>query len=164
MPAGKSTAAAREHLLDLLTPVVEAAGYDLEDVSVTAAGRRSLVRVSVDKDGGIDLDAVAEVSRMISEALDGNDDGFAEPYVLEVGSPGVDRPLTDPRHWRRAAGRLVTVEVAGKALTGRVLGTDDTGTTLDVSGKQERVAWTDLGTGRVQVEFNRADADTEDDE
>ena len=102
----------REHLLDVLAPVVAATGYDLEDVTVTSAGRRSLVRVIVDADGGVDLDAVAEVSRVVSEALDGDADGgaaFAGPYVLEVSSPGVDRPLTEPRHWRRAIGRLVQV-------------------------------------------------------
>ena len=89
-------------------------GYDLEEVSVTAAGRRSLIRVTVDGDDGIDLDGIATVSRAVSEALDAAEqDGpaFAGPYVLEVSSPGVDRPLTEPRHWRRALGRLVTVPV-----------------------------------------------------
>lgn len=161
MPAAKSAAAAREHLLALLTPVVESAGYDLEDISVTAAGRRSVVRVSVDADGGIDLDAVAEVSRLISETLDSTDgspSGFSDPYVLEVGSPGVDRPLTEPRHWRRAAGRLVKVGDT----TGRIVDTDDAGVTLDVAGTRQVLPWADLGTGRVQVEFNRADPAEED--
>ncbi len=99
---------ARADLLDLLAPVVAAAGYDLEDVTVTAAGRRSLVRVIVDADEGVDLDGVADVSRAVSNALD-DGDAFAGPFVLEVSSPGVDRPLTEPRHWRRARGRLVTV-------------------------------------------------------
>src|SRR3954465_1150761 len=115
--AGASAAQAREHLLDLLGPVVAGAGYDLEDVAVSAAGRRSLVRVTVDADGGIDLDAVAVISRLVSDAPDadatptGSPRALANAYVLEVSSPGVDRPLTEPRHWRRATGRLVRVEI-----------------------------------------------------
>ena len=113
-PAGSRTSAhAREHLLELLAPVVADTGYDLEDVTVTSAGRRSLVRVIVDADGGVDLDAVADVSRAVSDALDADaaTPDFAGPYVLEVSSPGVDRPLTEPRHWRRAVGRLVQVQI-----------------------------------------------------
>ncbi|MDQ2748768.1 MAG: ribosome maturation factor RimP [Actinomycetota bacterium] len=160
--AGGSAAQTRERLLGLLGPVVAAAGYDLEDVAVSVAGRRSLVRVSVDAEGGIDLDAVAEVSRVVSAAIDETDaDGFgglafAGPYVLEVSSPGVDRPLTEPRHWRRATGRLVTAPVAGVTLTGRVLDTSGSGVTLEVAGTPRVVPWGELGRGTVEVEFNRS--------
>jgi ribosome maturation factor RimP len=160
--AGGSAAHAREHLLDQLAPLVAEAGYDLEDVSVTAAGRRSLVRVTVDADGGIDLDAVAVVSRLISDALDADASNPGSPralsgaYVLEVSSPGVDRPLTEPRHWRRAAGRLVTAVAAGQPLTGRIEAVDDAGVTFDVDGTTRQVSWAELGRGKVQVEFNRA--------
>jgi ribosome maturation factor RimP len=165
-PAGASAAAAngraREHLLQLLEPVVSGAGYDLEDVTVTSAGRRSLVRVTVDADGGIDLDAVAVVSRLVSDALDADAEDPASPralagaYVLEVSSPGVDRPLTEPRHWRRAAGRLVKVEVDGRPVVGRIAAVDDAGVTLEVEGGGARtLAWAGLGRGKVQVEFNR---------
>jgi len=160
--AGGSAAQTRERLLGLLGPVVSAAGYDLDDITVTAAGRRSLVRVSVDVDGGIDLDAVGEVSRLVSDAIDGTDAAgpggvaFAGPYVLEVSSPGIDRPLTQQRHWRRATGRLVHVQVGQHPVTGRVLDTSDSGITLDVDGARQDVPWGDLGRGRVQVEFNRA--------
>src|SRR3954465_3991900 len=102
-------AVSRQRVRDVLEPVVAGAGYDLEDVHVTAAGRRSVVRVVVDRDGGLDLDAVAEVSRVVSGVLDETDGTGEAPYTLEVTSPGVDRPLTEPRHWRRAAGRLVRV-------------------------------------------------------
>jgi ribosome maturation factor RimP len=82
-----------------IEPVVASAGYDLEELVVTPAGRRSVVRVVVDRDRGVTLDDIAEVSRAVSEVLDRNDDGMGRtPYVLEVTSPGVDRPLTDPRH------------------------------------------------------------------
>jgi ribosome maturation factor RimP len=149
---------AREHLLDLLAPVVAAAGCDLEDVTVAAAGRRSVVRVVVDADGGVDLDAVAAVSRAVSEALDADTPGgsaFAGPYVLEVSSPGVDRPLSAPRHWQRAVGRVVSVPVGEATLTARVVATTAAGVRFDVDGEHRDVAWRELGPGRVQVEFTR---------
>jgi ribosome maturation factor RimP len=159
--AGGSAAQTRERLLGLLGPVVAAVGYDLEDLTVTVAGRRSLIRVIVDTDGGIDLDAVAEVSRVVSLAIDDTDAGspggvaFAGPYVLEVSSPGVDRPLTEPRHWRRAVGRLVTVPVAATTTTGRVIDTSGSGVTLEIGGARRDIAWGELGHGTVEVEFNR---------
>jgi ribosome maturation factor RimP len=153
-------------------PVVTAAGYDLEDLVVRAAGQRSVVRVVIDRDAGVSLDDVAELSRSVSEVLDAGGDGMGRsPYVLEVTSPGVDRPLTLPRHWRRNAGRLVTVAVgpekAREQVTGRLLRVTDEGVVLAVEkggakkGQVRRavgersVAWTELGEGRVQVEFTR---------
>ena len=164
--SGPSATRARQQLLDLLRPVVDDAGYDLEDIAVSSAGRRSLVRVTVDADGGIDLDAVAVVSRVVSDALDAvsfTDGGpLAGAYVLEVSSPGVDRPLTEPRHWRRATGRLVSAEVAGRRVTGRITDVDGEGVTLDCDGTPRRAGWSELGRGRVQVEFNRAEHDDAD--
>jgi ribosome maturation factor RimP len=159
--AGGSAAQTRERLLGLLGPVIAGAGYDLEDITVTSAGRRSVVRVSVDADGGIDLDAVATVSRVVSEAIDETEadapggPAFAGPYVLEVSSPGVDRPLTEPRHWRRATGHLVQVPVEGRMITARVLAASGSAVTLDVDGSRREVPWGQLGAGTVQVEFNR---------
>jgi ribosome maturation factor RimP len=151
-------AVSRQRVRAAVEPAVTAAGFDLEDVEVVAAGRRSVVRVIVDHDGGIDLDAVAEVSRVVSETLDATDATGSSPYTLEVTSPGVDRPLTQPRHWRRATGRLVTVTVADRgSLTGRIRAADDTTVTLDVDGAEQTVALADLGPGRIQVEFNRSD-------
>jgi ribosome maturation factor RimP len=156
--AGPPPDAARQHLTGLLGPVVESSGYDLEDVTVTRAGRRSLVRVIVDADGGVDLDAVADVSRAISAALD-DGDPFAGPYVLEVSSPGVDRPLREPRHWRRATGRLVAVDAGDTPIVGRILDSNDQGVTLEVDGARRHLPWSGLGAGRVQVEFNRRTED-----
>jgi ribosome maturation factor RimP len=162
--AGSSAAQAREHLLDLLAPLVSEAGYDLEDVTVSAAGRRSMVRVTVDADGGIDLDAVATISRIVSDALDADSEDPKSPralsgaFVLEVSSPGVDRPVTEPRHWRRAIGRVVTAQSKGKTITGRVTSVDDDdGVTLEIQGKPRTIGWADLGRGKVQVEFNRSE-------
>jgi ribosome maturation factor RimP len=163
-PASKPAALLRARLLELLAPVVAAAGLELDDVTVTAAGRRSLIRVSVDAEGGVDLDGIATVSRAISESLDADTPGgpdFSDPYVLEVSSPGVDRPLTEARHWTRAIGRMVEVDLDGAPVLARIRATDEAGVTLEVAGVKGRpsktriAAWASLGRGRVQVEFNR---------
>ncbi|MET9337639.1 ribosome maturation factor RimP [Nonomuraea sp. NPDC003804] len=157
------SASSRDHLMKLLEPVVATAGLDLEDVTITRAGRRSVLRVVVDKDGGVTLDDIAEVSQAVSDTLDGDDTMGQAPYTLEVSSPGVDRPLTEPRHWRRAAKRLVKAELRdGGLVEGRVLGADDDGVEIDVAGALRRIDYQDLARGRVQVEFRRFE-DEEDD-
>jgi ribosome maturation factor RimP len=150
-------AAAKARVRAVIEPVVTAAGYDLEDVSVSRAGRRHVVRVLVDADGGITLDDVAVVSREMSAALDAADESGGEvvpgEYQLEVGSPGVDRPLTAPRHWRRNVGRLVAV----RGLTGRIVAAGDEGVVLDVAGTAREIPYPELGPGKVQIEFKRMD-------
>ena len=154
---------ATPRVLALLEPVVSAAGYDLEDLTVSPAGKRSVVRVLVDKDGGVTLDDVADVSRLVSEALDVADEQdptlLGTSYVLEVSSPGVDRPLTEPRHWRRNVGRLVSATLRdGSTAAGRITAADEAGVVLD----DDRVLpWAEVARGLVQVEFNRKD-DVED--
>ncbi len=148
----------RDRLVGLLAPLVEAAGLDLEDVVVVPAGKRRLVRVVVDGDDGVSLDDVAVVSRSISTALDEADAEVLgrAPYTLEVTSPGVDRPLTAPRHWRRARGRLVRATLAdGGAVTGRVTAADDESVLLDVDGAERRLAFPEVARATVQVEFSR---------
>src|SRR6476619_5993921 len=98
-----------DRIAEVIRPVVTAAGMDLESVRVSAAGRRRLLRVVVDSDRGVSLDDAAEISRQLSAVLDEATVMGDFPYTLEVSAPGVDRPLTEPRHWRRATGRLVEV-------------------------------------------------------
>jgi ribosome maturation factor RimP len=158
MTARNASGTRRQELITLLGPVVASAGYDLEDLLVSAAGRRSVIRVIVDSDTGIDLDAVADVARAVSEALD-NDNGagaaFASPYGCEVSSPGVDRPLTEPRHWRRAVGRLVRTTAAGSELRARIIAVDDDAVSLEQAADLRVVPWNQLGEGRIEVEFSR---------
>lgn len=146
----------------LLAPIVRAAGLDLESVRVASAGRRRLLRVVVDADGGVSLDDIALVSREASTRLDDAGAMGEVPYTLEVSSPGVDRPLTQPRHWRRAAGRLVRVPVAGPdgetAVEGRVIAAGEAAVTLEVGGERREFGYAELGPGRVQVEFGRPEA------
>lgn len=150
--------AVRGQLTDLLRPVVERAGLDLEDVAVNRAGSRSVVRVVVDADGGLDLDAVAEVSREVATVLDDADDVLRGAYVLEVTSPGVDRPLTAPRHWRRALTRKVAVtRTDGREVVGRLTEADesaDGSATLIGDDGPVQVRYADVRRAAVQVEFS----------
>ena len=96
-------------------------GLDVEAVEVTPAGKRRVLRVAVDKDGGVTLDDVADATREVYRVLDESDVMGEQPYTLEVTSRGVDRPLTLPRHWRRNEDRLVKVTLAdGGEVTGRI--------------------------------------------
>jgi len=144
-------------IADVIRPVVTAAGMDLESVRVSAAGRRRLLRVVVDSDRGVSLDDAATISRKLSAALDTAPVMGDFPYTLEVSSPGVDRPLTDQRHWRRAVGRLVQVTAADAgSLSGRVVAADSDGVTLDVGDDpktRRRFGYAALSAGAVQVEF-----------
>jgi ribosome maturation factor RimP len=162
------TADDSEKLAGLLEPVIATAGMDLEAVRVTRAGRRRLLRIVVDADGGAGLDEIAKVSQKISACLDSSGAMGDAPYTLEVSSPGVDRPLTEPRHWRRAQGRLVTVPLASPregpaaargtaAVRGRVVRASEHGVALDVDGTRRDFAYAELGPGRVEVEFARED-------
>jgi ribosome maturation factor RimP len=145
-------------LENFLRPIVEQFGCDLEAAEVTpAGGRRRQLRVLVDRDGGITMDDIADVSRAISKALDTDDIMGDGAYYLEVSSPGVDRPLTEPRHWRRNLDRLVTVTLnAGDKVTGRIKSVSDEAAELDVDGKRQHVAYADVAKAKVQIEFNRA--------
>jgi len=131
-------------------------GLDLEGVTLTSAGRHRMLRVAVDKDGGVSLDDLAEATRDLSVALDQTDLMGEHPYTLEVTSPGVDRPLTLPRHWRRNRDRLVTVTLADEeSVTGRIGSSDEHGVVLDVDGTERTYAYADVVRAKIQVEFSR---------
>jgi ribosome maturation factor RimP len=153
-----------ERLRGLLEPLVSSEGLDLEEIDVTPAGKRRVLRVVVDSDDGVRLDTCAELSRGLSQVLDETDAMGGAPYVLEVTSPGAERPLTEPRHYRRAAGRLIkahlTEPAGGGELTARITGVDATGVDLEVPGvkgrkpKARRLAFGDIAKARVEIEFN----------
>ena len=146
----------KEQLVDELTGPLLDSGYDLESVEVSPAGRRRLLRVAIDKDGGVTMDEIAEATKTISRLLDGSEVMGEQPYTLEVTSPGVDRPLTMPRHWRRNVGRLVAVSlVGGDELGGRINAADEETVELETSEGTRTLAIDDVAKARVQVEFNR---------
>jgi ribosome maturation factor RimP len=156
-----------EKVAGVLRPVVTP--LELESVELRTVGRRLVLRVLVDSDHGVTLDEVAVASRAVSDALDASDVLGDEPYTLEVSSPGVDRPLTEPRHWRRSVSRLVAVTLRdGREITGRVLSATDSEVELEVNTKgrisRTTVALADVAKAVVQVEFSRvAEADLADD-
>lgn len=150
-----------------LTPILEQFGLELEDVTVTPAGKRRLLRVTVDGDGprgrGPSLDDIAEATKAISVALDTSDAVGSSPYTLEVSTRGISKPLTAPRHWRRNQGRLVAVHlVDGTSVTGRIGSSDDDGVDLEVDETVRRIPYAEVGKAVVQVEFNRPKDDAGD--
>ncbi|MGW1463940.1 ribosome maturation factor RimP [Streptomyces sp. NPDC001493] len=156
-----------ERLRGLLEPLVAAVQLDLEEIEVSRAGRRRVLRIVVDSDDGVELDTCAELSRSLSEKLDETDAMGEDEYVLEVSSPGADRPLTEHRHYVRATGRLVkfklTAEAGADELIARVLEVDDEGLDLEVPGVKgrkptsRRIAFAEIDKARVEIEFNRKD-------
>jgi ribosome maturation factor RimP len=175
--ASSPGAADTARVTSVIEPVLHAMDVDLEGVKIASAGRRRVLRVIVDADGGVSLDDIAEISREISARLDAKNAMGDAPYTLEVSSPGVDRPLTQPRHWRRAIGRLVLVQVADDnqlsqqdppaghvSHTARVIDADQERVTLDIDGARRTVRYDDLGPGRVQIEFGRLSDEEEPDE
>ncbi|MFK8912132.1 ribosome maturation factor RimP [Streptomyces sp. YS-3] len=153
-----------ERLRGLLEPLVSAKDLDLEEIEVSRAGRRRMLRIVVDSDDGVELDTCAELSRAVSDALDESDVMGDEEYVLEVTSPGAERPLSELRHYLRATGRLARLTLnEGGELVARVLGADEEGVDLEVPGVKgrkataRRLAFSEIAKARVEIEFNRKD-------
>ncbi|MDO9378211.1 MAG: ribosome maturation factor RimP [Nocardioidaceae bacterium] len=147
-------------LAELLDQSVSPLGLDVDSVEITPAGKRRVVRVVLDSDDGLTLDQVARATRAITRNLDEDDSAMgAQAYTLEVSSRGVDKPLEEPKHWRRNVRRLVAVtfddESGTQAIEGRITAADDDGADLDVEGSPVRVSYADVRKARIQVEFNR---------
>lgn len=156
----------------LLEPLVLANRLYLEDVSIIAGSHR-VVHVVVDlpqeETGGVSLDVIAGMSRELSEVLDNDPDDDGRPYDLEVSSPGVGRPLTEARHWHRALGRMVKVNVIqGEKLTGRIQSVDEAGVTLipelavkkgmkPKQGEPVTLPFDRIRSGKVEIEFSHLD-------
>ena len=154
-----STDQTRDRLAEVLTEPLAANGLDVEAIELTPAGRRRLLRVAVDKDGGVTMDEIADATKQVSRLLDASDVMGEQPYTLEVTSPGTDRPLTLPRHWRRNESRLVKVTTHdGRTLTGRIGSSDDEAVTLDVDGAERVLPYGEVAKARVQIEFNRKES------
>jgi ribosome maturation factor RimP len=154
--------ALKDQISDLVTPAVSQAGFYLEDVHVATPGSHRIVTCIVDGDSSLNLDQVTTVSRLISELLDEATFMGETPFTLEVTSPGVDRPLTAPRHFKKNVDRLLKViKVDGSEVTGRILSNTDQDVTLSVTVKKESreevVALVDIKRAVVEIEFNRKD-------
>ena len=143
----------------LLEPVVRTFSFDLDDVEISRSGGQRILDVTIDGDSGVNLDEVAEVSRAISEFLDTTDAMGDEPYVLEVGTRGVTKPLTKPVHWSRNVGRLVNV--AGNAFNavGRILDFEEPNVTLDIKGKPRTLNINEISRAHIEIEFKKMPKD-----
>ncbi|EFQ83183.1 hypothetical protein HMPREF0063_12392 [Aeromicrobium marinum DSM 15272] len=158
-----------ERFTALVRSCVEPEGLELDDLTISAAGRKRVLRVALDSDDGVGIDQITAVTRALNAVLDDDPAAVAAlggtPYTLEVTSRGVSSPLTSPRHWRRNHGRLVKVELTDGAVeTGRITSSTDTHATL---AQQERrgaptdireIAYPEVARALVQVELNRKDA------
>lgn len=152
---------AHNELSELLATVLSAQGLELDDLEVAPAGKRRLIKVTVDGDGpsgtGPDLDQIAEATRAISKTLDDADDLMGDkPYTLEVSSRGVSRPLARPAHYRRNIGRLVELTLAeGQPLIGRITATDEQAVTVEVADATQAVPFDQITRAVIQIEMNR---------
>ena len=155
--------AIRERIHAELVGPLSTLDLDLEAVELSPAGKRKVLRIAVDTDGGVTLDDIAEATKKVSSILDSSDAMGEQAYTLAVTSRGVDRPLTLPRHWRRNEGRLVKVSlVEGGEVTGRIGPSDDDKVALDVKGIHREVAYADIAKAKVQIEFNRRSSEGDD--
>lgn len=144
-------------LQGVLEPIVRAAGFELEELDVRAAGRRHTIKIVVDSDEGVDLDDIARLSRAVAADLDEREHLLGGSYTLEVTSPGVERPLTGLRHWRRAHLRQVAVRTHdGATFTARVGAAGEESVTLLVRGELRELRYADVAHAGVQVEFRAA--------
>ena len=154
--------ALKDQISELVTSAVSDQGFYLEDVHVATPGSHRIVTCIVDGDASLNLDQVTTVSRVISELLDEAAFMGETPFTLEVTSPGVDRPLTQPRHFAKNVDRLLRIiKLDGSEVTGRILSNTDHDVTLTVTVKKETIEQTvslsEIKRAVVEIEFNRKD-------
>ena len=145
------------NLTELLTPAVTRAGFVLEEVTVTPVGKRRLVAVVVDcEDRNPSLDEVTVVSKEVSAILDNYTQMGEMPFTLEVTTPGIDRPLTLGRHWKKNIGRLVKITPkTGEKYIGRIASVNDNAVTIEIKGKESEISFAEISRAQIEVEFNR---------
>ena len=154
--------ALKDQIAQLVTPSVEEAGYFLEDVHVVTPGNQRIVTCIVDGESALNLDQVTSASKIISGLLDEASFMGETPFTLEVTSPGIDRPLTLPRHFAKNVTRLLKVTLNdGNVETGRIAASSESSVLLEVvekkASKEVSVELSDIKRAVVEIEFNRKD-------
>ena len=154
--------ALKDQISELISPALQQAGYFLEDINVVSPGNHRIVTVIVDGESALNLDQVTVASKLVSELVDEAPFMGETPFTLEVTSPGIDRPLTLPRHFAKNVTRLLKVTKSdGSVITGRITSNTDTEVTLSVVEKKETkevvVDLSDIKRAVVEIEFNRKD-------
>jgi ribosome maturation factor RimP len=156
--------ALKDQISEFISPALHKAGYFLEDINIVSPGQHRIVTVIVDGESALNLDQVTVASKLVSELLDEAPFMGETPFTLEVTSPGIDRPLTLPRHFAKNADRLLKVtKTDGEVVTGRILSNTNVDVTLTVTEKKDvkevAIALADIKRAQVEIEFNRKDGD-----
>ena len=142
----------KEQVAAVITPAIQALGFYVEDISITAAGRRSMLTVIVDGDTHLSLDQVTVATKAISEIVENLPTLGNNPFTLEVTSPGLDRPLTKPRHWRKNKDRLIKIVLNdGKEILGRIKDSTEADVTVD----EQNVKFADIKRATLEIEFKQ---------
>ena len=144
--------ALKDQIFELVAPLVEKAGLVLEDVQVQTPGKNRFVTIMVDSETGLNLEQVTDISRLVGETMDKAPFMGDTPYTLEVTTPGVDRPLTAPRHFKKNVDRLVKItKNDGTQVKGRISSADENSVTLDNGS----VDYSEIKRAIIEIEFNR---------
>lgn len=142
----------KEEIAAAITPTIESLGFYLEDLNITSAGRRSMLTVIVDGDTHLTLDQVTSVTKAIGEIVENIQNLGQTPFTLEVTSPGIDRPLTKPRHWRKNIDRLVKVVLQDASeVNGRIKDSNQEGVKID----EQLIKFSDIKRATLEVEFKQ---------
>jgi ribosome maturation factor RimP len=142
----------KEEISAVITPALTTLGFYLEDITITSAGKRSMLTVIVDADNHLSLDQVTVATKAIGELIEGIQSLGDTPFTLEVTSPGIDRPLTKPRHWRKNIDRLIKVILLdGKEVKGRIKDASELSATVD----QQVILFTDIKRAILEIEFKQ---------
>lgn len=150
----------KQEISDFITPTIESLGCYLEEVTIAPVGKSRIITVIIDSDHHLNLDQVTAVTRGISDLLDTFDALGDRPFTLEVTSPGVGRPLTLPRHWRKNQGRLVKSTLSdGNVVVGRIGEASDATVLID----QIPFTYGDIKRAVVEVEFKSTKSQEEGD-
>ena len=142
----------KEQVLAVITPAIESLGFYIEDITITSAGKRSMLTVIVDGDTHLSLDQVTVATKAISEIVENLPTLGNNPFTLEVTSPGLDRPLTKPRHWRKNQDRLIKIVLTdGKEISGRIKDSTESSVTVD----EKVINFADIKRATLEVEFKK---------
>ena len=142
----------KEEISAAITPALSDLGFYLEDITITSAGRRSMITVIVDGDNHLSLDQVTVATKAIGEIVENIQSLGESAFTLEVTSPGLDRPLTKPRHWRKNIDRLVKIVLLdGKEVKGRVKDVSEISTTVN----DQVVKFSEIKRATLEIEFKQ---------
>jgi len=141
-------------------PVLTSLGLELVDVEIVGSGRARTLRLTIDREGGIDLETIAEANGPVSDALD-SVDAISGPYTLELSSPGVERPLRRPSDFRRFVGTTISVKSHdpvddSRRHRGLLTEVDDSGIVVEVDGQHRRFSYDAIASARTVFEWGPA--------